>query len=339
MSSADEFGTSVLLPVYLSQVSTEDVRFLKRALESILAQKFPGPYEVIVVDDGSEAPVEGIARAFSSDAALSQVKFIRLRRNSGLVAALNRGLMESHYPFVARIDADDQWLPTKIMKQFSLIQNDSDISITATGMNLVTPGGSKIEAHIRPGDWEGILRFFIDVGCPFPHGSVVARRDVFRLLGGYSHDPAMSHCEDYALWGVWLRFFKPAMVEEALYDYTVSDGSVSVKNREQQLRASREVNAKFAAINAAASIPEVLRELAETLSMSLLNAGIVAYRIWRYRLFAELPPDAVSVLRTLLPDRIVRVVDLPSQRPITVDEILGKATEIQYRRSVVVWAA
>ena len=245
--------------------------------------------------------------------------------------------MESRYPFVARLDADDQWLPTKIAKQFALLQNDRDLSITATGMTLVTADGKPVETHVRSGDWNGILRFFVDVGCPFPHGSVVARRDIFHLLGGYPHDPAMSHCEDYALWGVWLRFFKPAMVEEALYDYTVSDGSVSVQNREQQLNASRRVCANFAAINAADRLPEALGQLAHVLNVSLIQAGIVAYRLWRYRLMVQIPSDAVAAVRVLMPDRLVKVINQPTCSPISVDQILGKPISSSLTQTVTLW--
>ena len=56
------------LPTYFRQVGVDDLRFLKRALDSIVSQEFPGPHEVLVIDDGSETPVEEVTRAFASTA-------------------------------------------------------------------------------------------------------------------------------------------------------------------------------------------------------------------------------------------------------------------------------
>src|SRR5262249_40882822 len=158
--------------------------------------------------------------------------------------------------------------------------------------NRVSPRGEPLDVHIRPGDWNGILRFFIEVGCPFPHGSVLARRDVFRILGGYSHDPTVAHCEDYALWGIWLRFFKAAMIEEALYEYTVSSDSLSSIHGEQQRRASGTVNARFAAIDPVERVPCALTNLASACDLSLLEAGALAYRCWAYRPSIRVPVNA-----------------------------------------------
>lgn len=339
MNQDDAFGTSVLLPVFLRSTGREDFHLLQRSLDSIRSQDFPGPYEILVVDDGSATPVEELVSALGSQAMRENICFVRSSRNAGLVHALNRGLMKSRYPFVARLDADDCWLPTKIGKQFELFAKDPDLTITATGMTLVKTTGERIETHIRPGDWDGILNFFVEVGCPFPHGSVVARRDIYRLLGGYPHDPAMSHCEDYALWGVWLRFFKPAMVEEALYDYTVSTVSVSARHADQQREASGRVNRMFHALSPVDRIPRALQSLATVLGVSLIEAGVVAYRIWRYRLELAVPCAAVEPLEVLMPDRIVKTRAETMSPQASLDRILGRKVTIPDGEATFVSAA
>lgn len=323
MIGQPELGVTVVLPVFLRDADPANLQLLKRALESVADQNFPGPYEILLVDD-SATPIEQLAPGLGQKNPDAQIRFVRPDRNGGLVHALNRGLAESRHPFIARLDADDRWLPTKIEKQFELFARDPDLTITATGMTLVTPSGVPIEAHVRPGDWNGILRFFLEVGCPFPHGSVVARRDIYRLLGGYPH---FSHCEDYALWGTWLRFFKPAMVEEALYDYTVSTSSASARHAEQLREGSRKVNLAFHAVSPVGRVPEALQILADGLELGLIDAGTVAYRMWRHRLEVALPITAVDAVRTLMPDRIVQIVDF-SQRPrASLQKILGRPVE------------
>ena len=223
--SSNELGVSVLLPVFLRQAAARDIFWLRRALESVHDQAYPGKVEVLIVDDGSAMPVEGFAAELG--AAGSRVRWIRHHRNRGLVHALNSGLRHASHPLIARMDADDEWLPGKIVKQLKLFADDPDLTIAGTGMERVTPSGEAVDQHVRPADWKLLLRFMFDVGCPFPHGSVVARTAIYRLLGGYPHDAALAHCEDFALWGTWLRFFKPAMLEEVFYRYTMGEGSVS----------------------------------------------------------------------------------------------------------------
>ena len=122
----------------------------------------------------------------------------------------------------------------------------------------------------------------------------MARQEIYGLLGGYPQDPTFTHCEDYALWSVWLRFFKPNIIEEALYDYTVSPGSVSVVHEQQQASASHSVNQRFRALGLVRHLPGALAELASIIRGSILDAGILAYRIWRFRLCVRLPPEALE---------------------------------------------
>jgi glycosyltransferase involved in cell wall biosynthesis len=295
---------SVILPVFLRDGRTGTVRDLRRAIDSVLAQGHPGALEIVLVDDGSPTPVADVlARASSlSD---PRIRLLRMPRNGGLVHALNAGLAEARFDLVARIDADDAWREGKLRKQLELFDRDPDLTIAATGMRLVHRGRGEDIDHVRPGDWEGILRFFVTVGCPFPHGSVLARRQVYRLLGGYFHDPRFSHCEDYALWGLWLRFFKPAMIEEVLFEYTVSEGSVSKRYAREQRIASGLVQQTFIDLGDYRRIPVALAQLATALGVSSLDAGAFALRAWKYRPSLRLPEAALPPLRVLLADRRV----------------------------------
>jgi glycosyltransferase involved in cell wall biosynthesis len=313
-SMAVQPDVSVVLPVFWRKASVGAVRDLRRALDSVLAQSYPGALEVLVVDDGSPAPVaDALARTpYGTD---PRLRIVRMRRNGGLVHALNAGLAVARHDLVARLDADDAWRPDKIRKQVELFARDPDLTIAAAGMRLVHRGLGTDVDHVRPGDWEGILRFFVTVGSPFPHGTVLARRDVYLLLGGYSHDPRFAHCEDYALWGTWLRFFKPAMLEEVLLDYTVSSASVSGRHSREQRTASGVVQQTFIDLGDHRRIPAALRDLADVLGVSVLKAGVFALRAWRYRPSLRLPADAVPPLRVLLPDRrVVRSATQPARR-------------------------
>lgn len=294
---------TVLLPVYLKSKSLTQIRLLRDALTSVADQKYPGDLEIIIIDDGSPFPIQEFADELGSGVAL--VRWLRLGNNQGIVGALNAGLAASRGELIGRIDADDFWLGGKLSAQVAQFREDPDLSISATGMVRVDTSGREIDRHIRPGDWEGILRFFVEVGCPFPHGSILADRRVYRALGGYPHSGAVRHCEDYALWSTWLRFFKPAMVEEAYYSYRVSGGSVSAEFAEQQAAASRKISRGFQRLELAPVLPQMLPALAEALHCSLFEAGLLAYRIWHFRAAVSLPESAIAPLAAVLPDRVL----------------------------------
>jgi hypothetical protein len=268
--------------------------------------------EIVLVDDGCPTPIERFGADLGSSA--SRILWVRHEENLGLVAALNSGLSKASHPLIARLDADDCWRPGKMAAQLRQFARDPDLTLSATGMTRVTPAGKVVDTHIRPASWDGVLEFFVRGGCPFPHGSVVARKDVYRLLGGYSHDARVSHCEDYALWGVWIRFFKPAMVEQSLYEYTVSVTSVSSVHAEQQERASGVVRDILANSGVGASLPVDLEKLARALGSSLFEAGVAAYLMWKNeRLVVDIPRGAIDAMERIMPDRHLARVGGPAQ--------------------------
>lgn len=301
---------TVLLPVYLKSKSITQINLLRDALTSVADQGYPGDLEILLIDDGSPFPIW----EFKEDLGYAErlVRWMRLDRNQGIVGALNAGLAASRGELIARIDADDCWLDGKLRAQVTQFRDDPDLSISATGMVRVDTTGKEIDRHIRPGDWEGILRFFVEGGCPFPHGSVLADRRVYRALGGYPCAGSVRHCEDYVLWSTWLRFFKPAMIEEALYSYCVSDNSVSAEFAQQQAVVSQKVRRRFEQLELATVLPRMLPALADALKCSLFEAGLLSYRMWYFRAAVNLPEIAIEPLAAILPDRaLTRVVTAP----------------------------
>ncbi|TCT06911.1 glycosyltransferase family 2 protein [Aquabacter spiritensis] len=299
-----EPAISVVIPVLLRRAEP-GIPMLRRALESVRDQRFPGPMEVVVVDDGSPRPVAE-AQAALGPAGIG-VRFLRQTRNMGVTSALNAGLQAARHPLVARLDADDVWRPGKIERQAALFAADPDLTLTATGMVLVSPEGKTLAEHVRPADWEPILDFCVDVGCPFPHGSVLARRDIYLVLGGYPHLACYETCEDFALWSLWLRFFKPRMLREVLYEYTVSPGAVSQRHGDRQRKASDLLRADLRKLALSRTAPAAMAAFADALGLSLVEAGVVAWRMWRFGLAVALPEAAIPPLRAAMPDRDVEV--------------------------------
>lgn len=86
-----------------------------RAIDSVLAQTVPVD-EVIVVDDGS---TDGTAEAIRSRYG-SCVSVFR-QKNAGVSAARNRGVCEAKSEWIAFLDSDNVWFPTKVECQFEAV--------------------------------------------------------------------------------------------------------------------------------------------------------------------------------------------------------------------------
>lgn len=96
---------------------------LRRALESVAMQRV-AEMEVIVVDDGS-ADASAI-RAASEGISGINVRVVRHDHNRGGAAARNTGVANARGRYVAFLDSDDEWLPSKISSQLEVADRQPD---------------------------------------------------------------------------------------------------------------------------------------------------------------------------------------------------------------------
>ncbi len=90
---------SVVIPLYNKEP------YIKRAIDSILAQKIQD-YEIIVIDDGSTDKSAEVVKSFPDP----RIRLIQ-QENAGVSAARNRGIEEAKAELIAFLDADDEWTP------------------------------------------------------------------------------------------------------------------------------------------------------------------------------------------------------------------------------------
>ena len=217
-------SVSVVLPV------RDGERFVREAVESVLAQTY-ADLELIVVDDGS---ADGTA------AALAEFRDERLRvlrqEPSGLVAALRRGVAEACAPLVARMDADDVSEPTRLERQVELLERRPRVGMVATWTAVIDEEGRELRREVLPAAHEDLSRRLL-LRNPFQHGSVVVRRDALEAAGGYRDDYGAN--EDYDLWRRLARSWELACVPEALYRYRVHAGAVTQTDPERIAQRER----------------------------------------------------------------------------------------------------
>lgn len=89
-------GLTILVAAY------NEAGSIAGTIESIEKQSYPGPYEVIVIDDGSTDSTAAIVEALG----MRGHTLLRQPANAGKSAALNRGLERARFGLVVTVDAD-----------------------------------------------------------------------------------------------------------------------------------------------------------------------------------------------------------------------------------------
>ena len=166
---------SVVIPLYNKRA------WIRRALDSIAAQEFPCT-EVIVVNDGSTDGGEEVVRAWGDP----RLRIID-QPNSGLSAARNAGLTAATQPFVAFLDADDEWLPTFLVRMRSLIEKYPGAVLYGSGFVAVADGREQRHGAAGTGPAGGLVDFFWELSrghVVHPSGIAVPREAAI-AVGGF----------------------------------------------------------------------------------------------------------------------------------------------------------
>ncbi|HEY6805367.1 MAG TPA: glycosyltransferase [Pyrinomonadaceae bacterium] len=192
-SQALRRDVSILLPVFDTAVE-----YLSECWESIRAQTFR-EWELVLVDDGSRsletvAEIDRIARD-------PRVVLIRLEKNQGIARALNIGLEQCRADLVARMDADDKMLPTRLERQFAYLREHPEVTVLGTQMQAIEWQTNLLfepTEHPEEVTDEFIKHQRLTSEIWFlNHPTVMLRRQAAIELGGY---PQYRVAQDLGLW-------------------------------------------------------------------------------------------------------------------------------------------
>lgn len=114
-------------------------QLMRRALESVLSQAYPGRMEVLLVFDRSTPDM--------TDDRSNPLRTIRVLNNSrtpGLAGARNTGILALDTDLVAFCDDDDEWLPGKLERQVSTFQAHPDAQFVTTAMLVDCDGRQSV---------------------------------------------------------------------------------------------------------------------------------------------------------------------------------------------------
>jgi len=217
---------SVLTPVFNA------VPYLHEMLASLQAQTLTD-FEAVLVDDGStDGSTEILERATRAD---SRFRLMRLPANQGIVAALNLGLEACQGAYVARLDADDVAIRTRLERQAQYLEEHPEIVALGTSLAYIDAAGQSIGRVRRSALRGSLLR-----ANPLMHPTVMFRRDAL-LAAGLRYRPEFAYAEDYYLWLELSRAGGLGSLDEVTVLYRVSPSALRARRLRAMLRATLRV--------------------------------------------------------------------------------------------------
>lgn len=119
-------------------------QYVGEAIESVLAQGYPSELlEVVVVDDGSTDGTASVVRDYA-ERHRDVVRLVQ-QPNSGPEAAVSRAMRETTGEVLAFLDADDAWMPGKLIDQVAVLMDRPEVGLVFGDMACVGGDGEPLD--------------------------------------------------------------------------------------------------------------------------------------------------------------------------------------------------
>jgi GT2 family glycosyltransferase len=201
--------------------------FVGASIASILAQSFRD-FEFLILDDGSTDGTTAILRDWA--ARDSRIRLYEGQGCLGPAGSSNFVVGEARAPLIARMDGDDISHPDRLRSQVDALQENPNACLMASLWEGIDETGRRV----RPRDRASLDR--LSPFAPFPHGSIMFRREAFDACGGYRRQA--DFWEDLDLYGRMSGFGELLVLPASLYQHRASPLSTRLTSARAQVERS-----------------------------------------------------------------------------------------------------
>jgi glycosyltransferase involved in cell wall biosynthesis len=195
-------AVTVVIPVF------NRAEAVRAAIGSVLSQTCQA-FEINVVDDGSTDHTAAVVAALEDP----RIRLIRHEKNRGGSAARNSGIQAGSAPFVAFLDSDDEWLPTKLERQLEVFARGGDrLALVYTGTVRRFSDGTRAR-HV-PRRRADLPRALLTENVIGETSVAMVRRSALETIGGF--DESLPWGQDLDLWLRICQQFDAEVVREVL---------------------------------------------------------------------------------------------------------------------------
>lgn len=176
---------SIVIPTY------NHANFIGRALRSVVDQTY-NDWEALVIDNCSQDNTDEIVKSFDD----SRIRLLKINNSGVIAASRNMGMREARGKWIAFLDSDDCWYPTKL---------ERCVAHLSKGLDLVCHGERWVaDRRMRsvfygPNRRASYKSLLFDGNC-FSTSAVVVGRERVAEVGGFREDHDIITAEDYDLW-------------------------------------------------------------------------------------------------------------------------------------------
>lgn len=203
-------------------------KFLTPAITSILTQTYQN-IEFIIVDDGSTDGSRKIIQAYKKQHP-KKIVVVKAEKKTNAAGngATNLGLQYAHGDYIARMDADDISLPTRIEKQVAYMESHMGIILVGSEAIIIDNRGKAVGYKHTPSDHDAIYQQYAIVH-PVIHPSVMVKRSMLP-------DPARLYAMRFDINDDYYTFFRLfasgrfANIPEPLIKYRVHEHNLSLSD-------------------------------------------------------------------------------------------------------------
>ena len=216
---------TVLMPVF------NGGPFLREAIQSILDQNYQD-FELLIFNDGSTDNSSVTINSFAD----KRITGYHYEKNIGYVSRLNYGISIAKGEYIARMDADDVSLPSRLKTQVEFMDAFSEVGICGTSIEIIDELGLSLGNGQRYIEDE-MLRIKLLADACFAHPTVIIRKSIL-VTNNLWYNENFAPAEDYKLWFDVSLKSDLANLPEVLLKYRIHSQQITRRKREIQKKAT-----------------------------------------------------------------------------------------------------
>lgn len=215
---------SILLTCY------NHIKYLPACVEGIISQTFQD-FEVIALDDGSSDGTRAWLTNLAKKSRIQNLKLVFNEQNLGTYGTLNAGLDHATGEFIAILNDDDLWAPTKLDKQIELMDRLPSVGLVHTDGTFIDGEGNVSAGNPLGFDFPrtetgDVLLALVDANKIIASAALV-RRECFDKLGRFNS--AYFGSGDWEMWYRIAEAHNIGYVAEPLTCYRIHGENASHK--------------------------------------------------------------------------------------------------------------
>lgn len=223
------------LVTVLMSVHNEKREYLQTAISSIVAQTYKN-IEFLIIDDASDSEcheiLEEIIRPYP------YIKLMVNEKNIGITKSLYNGVKQAQGDFIARMDADDFSLPSRLETQVRFLEENPRIDIL--GGAVVSFGAKSVFMSPCSGMDDDEIKselFFTSALC---HPAVMIRKSFLQQYN-LNYDQNVNKGQDYDFWERCSVYGRFTILKDVVLYYRIHDKQITSQNKSEQVQTAEMV--------------------------------------------------------------------------------------------------